>query len=175
MSRAVIRIASSIGLVAVSAAVVQVAPQIAHAADGSAGDPDAPTGSDSRNGLDEYTTLETCTANFGGQKVSVGFFDSIANDGSLNPARAGRRVELEYRLEDSDNGCVIFDPSVPAASSSEVNCADTSQDLGPAGSFTTPRYEAREKHFKQFWVAPKGKNRCYRVSVNSLTAYFRTR
>ena len=148
----------------------------AHAAVPSGSDPDAPNLSSRDNGLDEHTTLETCTANYGGEKVSaVGFCGSIANDGSLNRVKAGHRTELEYRIEDTDNNCVVFDTSVPAASSNEVSCADTAVVLGPAGSFTTPKFERGEKHFKQYWNAPKGKNRCYSVVVSGLQAFFRTR
>ena len=171
------RTLSSIGLVAAaSVAASTVVAGSAHAVGSSSSDADEPTSAGPSNGLDEHTTLETCTANFGGVKVAaVGFFDSIANDGSLNHAKSGKRQELEYRLEDTDNDCVMFDPSVPAMSSDEVSCADTSVVIGPAGSFTAPKYEAKEKHFKQYWIAPKGKHRCYAVHVNSLTAFFRTK
>ena len=160
----------------VGAAATQALPMPAHAAGGPVRDPDAPESSARDNGLDENTTLETCVANYGGEKVSAtGFFGSIANDGTLNRAKAGHRTELEYRIEDTDNDCVVSDTSVPVASSNEVSCADTTVVLGPAGSFTTPRYEAKEKHFKQYWIAPKGKNRCYSVVVSGLATLFRSK
>lgn len=177
VSRRTSRTLSSIGLVAAASVVTSTAVASgAHAVGPASADADAPTSAGRSNGLDETTTLETCTANFGGDKVTaVGFFDSIANDGSLNRAKSGKRHELEYRIEDTENDCVVFDPSVPAASSDEVSCADTSVVIGPAGSFTAPKYEEKEKHFKQYWIAPKGKNRCYAVRVNNLTAFFRTK
>ena len=150
-------------------------PSGAHATDSAPGEAATPNVASARSNPDRRTTLETCSANFGGEKRTVGFFHSIESDGSTNRAKPGKRQRLEYRVEDLDNSCVISDPAEAFDMAIEVSCADPSEPIGPGGTLTTPTYDPKQKLFRQYWVAPEGKNRCYSVSVNSLTAFFRTK
>jgi hypothetical protein len=177
MSSRTKRAAALFSIATVAVAGSQIMPTGAHATDTGATqtDDNALNVAGRSNGLDETTTLETCSANFGGEKRTVGFFHSIEADGSLNRAKSGKRQRLEYRVEDVDNSCVISDPEEVFYTASEVSCTDTAVVIGSGGSFTAPKYEAKKKHFKQYWIAPKGKNRCYAVHVNSLRAFFRTK
>ena len=169
------RAAALFSIATVAVAGSQIMPTGAHATDTQPSEPDAPDSASPRLHRDDKTTLETCSANFGGEKRTVGFFHSIGTDGSLNRAKAGHRQRLEYRVEDVDNSCVISDSGEVFDTAAEVSCADPSVSMGPGGTFTTPRYDRKKKLFRQYWVAPEGKNRCYSVSVNSLTAFFRTK
>lgn len=163
-------------MAAVTSTLAQFAPNASRATAADAAVPDAEGTAVLRERIDERTTLETCTANYGGEKVSAfGFFGSTASDGSLNRAKSGHKQRLEYRLVDRNNDCVIFDPVVPVADAQQVDCTDTTQVIGPGGSFSAPRYERKARQFRQYWFAPKGKDRCYRVSVSGLIAFFRTK
>ena len=175
MSSRTRRAAALFSIATVTVAGSQIMPTGAHATDTVPGEPDAMDSASSRSHRDEKTTLETCSANFGGEKRTVGFFHSIETDGSLNRAKAGHRQRLEYRVEDVDNSCVISESARVAASSLEVSCADTSVVIGPVGGLTVPTYRPKQKYFRQYWVVPEGKNRCYSVSVNGLRAFFRTK
>lgn len=169
------RAAALFSIATVTVAGSQIVPTGAHATDTVPSERDATDSASAQSTRDEKTTLETCSANFGGEKRTVGFFHSIETDGTLNRAKAGHRQRLEYRVEDLDNSCVISDPDEVGASSSEVSCADTSVVIGPVGGLTVPTYRPKQKYFRQYFLVPEGKNRCYSVSVNSLTAFFRTK
>ncbi len=175
MSSRAKRAAALLSIATVTVAGSQIMPTGAHATDTVPSEPDSTDSASARPHLDKRTTLETCSANFGGAKRTVGFFHSIESDGSLNRAKSGKRQRLEYRVEDVDNSCVISEPARVGASSLEVSCADTSVVIGPVGGLTVPTYRPKQKYFRQYWVVPEGKNRCYSVSVNGLRAFFRTK
>jgi len=160
-----------------SAAAVGLVPIAASAADAAPADakPKAPS---------EKTKLPICapatdtlaSPQFYGTKVTVGFFDGVKSDGRVNKVKAGTEKELEFRVEDSTNECVIDDTSIPWSSSTEVSC----DDLTPLadvvyGVFTSVTFDAREKHFEAVWLVPEGKNRCFTVTTGGISAQFRTR
>lgn len=177
MKRSGRRPAQSLGVIAAASVVVsQFAPAMALAGASSADGSPAPRSS-SDDHDDDDTTLETCVGYFGGRKVPVGFFDDVSTDsGVFNRIRSGGRRELEYRIEDLDQNCVIGDPTVVITSSNEVSCSNPAEVLRTdVGTFSAPEYDDDDRHFEQYWTAPRGKNRCYVVVVNSLTALFRTR
>ena len=160
-----------------SAAAVGLVPLAASAADAAPADRKAKAPS-------EKTSLPVCapdarslaTPQFYGTKVTVGFFDGVKSDGRVNKVKAGAEKELEFRVEDSTNECVIDDTSIPWSSSTEVSC----DDLTPLadvvyGAFTSVTFDARKKHFEAVWFVPEGKNRCFTVTTGGISALFRTR
>lgn len=172
MSKRHLLAASSIGTLAAAAAVV--APVAAVAAPSAHGAQKHT--SPSSSGISDDTTLETCSANFGGTKVTVGYFGKVRTAPSVTSARAGKPVKLEYRVEDSTNNCVMSEPENGIGLSWEVSCADPSTPLGTPELLAAPSYDEYGKHFEQRWTPPAGKNRCYLVTANAqIWALFRVK
>lgn len=166
--------ASSIGTVAATAAVL--APVASAVAAPTSGNSHTNGRGSDHSGLDEHTTLETCSADFGGTKVTVGYFDSVRVAPVFNSARAGRPVEFEFRVEDSTNNCVMSEPDNGVSIIWEVACSDPGTTIGSPDLLAAPTYDPEEKHFEQRWTPPRGKGRCYAIWTNlQIAALFRVK
>lgn len=123
--------------------------------------------------LDEHTTLEACTADLGGVKVDehslVGFFHNIGtNDGSINKAKKGGKLEVEFRLENTTDNCVETDPNLISINVDVVSCNDPWTVITPSiDAVSELEYEDDERHFEAEIRLPRTKDACYVVTVDS--------